>query len=87
MATVRRGQLKKACSVMFESSDLILKVAERHGRFQAGEWGWQKGIDAGEHHRGFVAPVVPEDVTQGAPKGIPKRGRVQTSASQTCMYL
>lgn len=69
------SQLKKACSVMFKSSDLILKVAESHGRFQAGGWGWQKGTDA-EHHRGFVAPIVPEEVTQGAPKGIPKRGRV-----------
>ena len=64
------SHLKKACSVMFQSSDLILKVVGSHGRFQAGEWGWQKGIGAGEHRRGFFAPVVPEEVTQGAPKGI-----------------
>jgi len=68
--------VEESLNVMFKSSDLILKVAESHGRFQAGEWGWQKGTDAGEHHREFIAPIVPEEVTQGAPKGILKRGRV-----------
>ena len=65
---------------MLKSSDLILKAAGSHGRFQAGEWGWQKGIGAGEYHRGFIAPVAPEEMAQGAPtalQSIPlKRGIV-----------
>ena len=47
------SHLEKASSVMFEGSDLILKVAGSHGRFQAGE-GMAKGIGAGEHRRGSL---------------------------------
>lgn len=66
---------RNSCWARLRCSDLILKAAGSHRRFQAAEGCWQRGINAGEYHRGVMLLLHMRKWPR-AHKGILKRRRV-----------